>query len=340
MLRNGTYWVALIAIFGALVGCPESNPPATEDAGTQRDAASGAEDAAVLEDAASEGDAAVAVDAAPDTDAGPAPDCSAQDARGEGACDAFFGYAWDGSGCAGLSGCSCVGADCGATFESVEACQEAHASCERSCGGFLGLTCADTEYCDYPDGSMCGAADQLGVCRARPDDCLLPGGVPVCGCDGEEYLGECSAYLAGTDVAYIGECRAPGDFVIATARPGCGPTDGPAWFFSLTHGAYGCEDELSGVERLEFAIWSQLDGAAPRTYELRGDGPSVGYASLCDAAGDCQSASGTIEVISFSSSGTALLAFDLQVDGGARLVQTNVSIAAPHWCASLSPFCG
>ena len=43
-------------------------------------------------------------------------DCEAMDARGEGLCDAFFGYAWNGVTCVGISGCSCVGTDCGSTY--------------------------------------------------------------------------------------------------------------------------------------------------------------------------------------------------------------------------------
>ncbi|MDQ3033083.1 MAG: hypothetical protein M3Y87_11745 [Myxococcota bacterium] len=57
-----------------------------------------------------------------------AADCAPEDARGEGFCDAIVGYAWDGVSCRWLSGCSCVGADCG-RWPSIEACQSAHAHC-------------------------------------------------------------------------------------------------------------------------------------------------------------------------------------------------------------------
>ena len=55
--------------------------------------------------------------------------CEAMDATGEGLCGAFFGYAWDGEACAPVNGCSCVGADCEATFEELGACEAAHRSC-------------------------------------------------------------------------------------------------------------------------------------------------------------------------------------------------------------------
>src|SRR5687768_10142264 len=50
-----------------------------------------------------------------------------------------------------------------------------------TCGGLQGLGCDDGEYCHYPPGSLCGAADQTGVCRATPEAC--DGNYqPVCGC--------------------------------------------------------------------------------------------------------------------------------------------------------------
>lgn len=55
--------------------------------------------------------------------------CVAQDAQGVGACAAFFGYAFDGNACVGLSGCSCQGGDCDKTFQTAEACQQAYGTC-------------------------------------------------------------------------------------------------------------------------------------------------------------------------------------------------------------------
>lgn len=62
---------------------------------------------------------------------GPPPICPAQDARGVGNCERFFGYAWNGSGCVGISGCSCAGADCRSLPLDPTACELAHRLCPR-----------------------------------------------------------------------------------------------------------------------------------------------------------------------------------------------------------------
>ena len=74
------------------------------------------------------------------------------------------------------------------------------------CGGFPGLVCSDSEWCDYPESAPCGLVDQFGVCRPRPDFCPEVY-IPVCGCDGETYGNFCDAARNGVDVASEGECR-------------------------------------------------------------------------------------------------------------------------------------
>jgi hypothetical protein len=55
--------------------------------------------------------------------------CRAQDARGDGLCDAFFGYAWDGRMCVAVTGCRCEGSDCRALSLELDACRLRYSGC-------------------------------------------------------------------------------------------------------------------------------------------------------------------------------------------------------------------
>lgn len=70
------------------------------------------------------------------------------------------------------------------------------------------VVCATTEYCDYPDGSMCGIGGEAAACTVRPDFCSDVY-MPVCGCNGMTYTNDCQAAMAGVDTAYSGECTGP-----------------------------------------------------------------------------------------------------------------------------------
>lgn len=119
------------------------------------------------------------------------------------ACD-DGGIHWDGNDCVHWSGC-CEGPGCDAPWTSVDECRRAHRSCDRFCGGWVGRTCLPDEFCDF-DTDGCDWADASGLCRMRPADCLEPGGIPVCGCNGMNYWSECAAQLTGTDTAHTGDC--------------------------------------------------------------------------------------------------------------------------------------
>jgi len=62
-------------------------------------------------------------------DAGTSTPCDAQEAEGVGFCDLYLGARWNGSDCESLSGCRCVGADCGRLHMSRESCRAAYRGC-------------------------------------------------------------------------------------------------------------------------------------------------------------------------------------------------------------------
>jgi hypothetical protein len=105
-------------------------------------------------------------------------------------------------GCDGQTyGNSCSAASAGVSVASDGECQPL----ETVCGGLLGAQCSGGEFCDFPLGAFCGAADQTGVCRPVPEACSDEED-PVCGCNDETFSNACYANAAGVSVASAGEC--------------------------------------------------------------------------------------------------------------------------------------
>jgi hypothetical protein len=68
------------------------------------------------------------VTSVPSCQAGP---CAPQDAFGNGLCDGFFGYKWDGAQCTLVGGCSCQGADCQKLPFDPDTCVKEHSFCAQ-----------------------------------------------------------------------------------------------------------------------------------------------------------------------------------------------------------------
>ncbi|NJK33290.1 MAG: hypothetical protein HC927_13315 [Deltaproteobacteria bacterium] len=122
----------------------------------------------------------------------PAPDCEPEDAKGEGFCDLFLGWAWDGNQCVPLSGCECIGADCDSLPLEQWECDIEHANCDQPpppdcvpmeakgvglCALFLGYAwdgkeCVGLSGCSC-EGNDCGNLYQeIDECKAANAMCL------------------------------------------------------------------------------------------------------------------------------------------------------------------------
>lgn len=115
--------------------------------------------------------------------------CDPMNARGDGLCDGFFGYSWNGMSCTGITGCSCEGSDCDRLYRSPASCEAAHAACgaERcseqqafgvgDCRRFLGYRWTGAR-CEGISGCECSGEDCDGLymdeaaCRSAHDVCV------------------------------------------------------------------------------------------------------------------------------------------------------------------------
>jgi hypothetical protein len=108
-------------------------------------------------------------------------------------------------GCDGKTyGNACTAHAAGTSVAADGACSNGSGS-GRTCGGLQGAQCPNGEYCDWAPDAQCGAADQTGTCKTKPDVCTAIA-MPVCGCDDKTYGNECEAHRAGVSVVHTGGC--------------------------------------------------------------------------------------------------------------------------------------
>lgn len=120
------------------------------------------------------------------------------------------------------------------------------------CGTRGGVQCAANQYCEFAAGTQCGATDQGGTCKVKPEVCTDIY-KPVCGCDGKTYSSDCTAHGAGTSVASEGECGKPTPKPDAGAGKMCGGFAGLACSkgqfcnYEVAAGGQGCEGIADGA---------------------------------------------------------------------------------------------
>jgi hypothetical protein len=108
----------------------------------------------------------------------------------------------------GCNNCSCAGGQWACTARFCPTPDDAGPA-PKGCGGWLGDTCTQNEYCAYTEGQLCGATDASSHCAPRAYAC---GTVynPVCGCNNKTYGNACEAGMARTGVFRMGTCAVNG----------------------------------------------------------------------------------------------------------------------------------
>ena len=85
--------------------------------------------------------------------------------------------------------------ECFASLAGVRLAKTGPCDCEDN------TQCVDGQFCARDDSCL-----NLGECLPRPESCETAALDPVCGCDGNSYDNQCSAFVAGVRVSSPGMC--------------------------------------------------------------------------------------------------------------------------------------
>ncbi len=177
------------------------------------------------------------------------PSCEAQDAYGEGPCDAYLGVRWNGTSCEGVSGCVCAGTDCDSLYTDTTSCEADHAGCTPGGACATNGDCSMGQYCHYELGTC--ADPSLGECRPIPGEIACPSEAPpVCGCDGSTYACELAAHQVGVSALHTGACAGACAAMDAFGSGDCAAWFGVKWNGVACEGVGGCSCVGADCDRL------------------------------------------------------------------------------------------
>lgn len=225
--------------------------------------------------------------------------CAPQDAVGYGDCDGYFGVAWNGQECVGITGCGCKGADCkGLSFDPDE-CKIKHADCGSSNACQSNSDCETV--CTTCNGNQICASGACvdGACEVPSFPPCAPGVTPGSKCEqpGTSAPAEdgCNTCTCGDDLTWGCTkiaCGGPGSSCNSNADCKPVPTDGCMECGGINACGTAYCDTLpeSGV----CAVVPPSCGDSCEPQDIKGDGPCLTFIGVkwngkeCEGVGGCK----------------------------------------------------